>query len=103
MAIESFEGKVFFCRFSVNPMVSVAISHYLPQIVLRAFRLGPTLRTNVAAPTSLPSLYSLVADKSIWAMSPLAAVHNLCVCVCVCVSYQLCCPLRFQNSPQTSL
>ena len=27
----------------------------------------------------------------------------VCVCVCVCVSSWLCCPLRFQNSPQTCL
>ena len=44
VAIEPFEGKVFFCLFvcfSVEPMVLVAISHYLPQLVLTAFRLGP--------------------------------------------------------------
>ena len=27
----------------------------------------------------------------------------VCVCVCVCVFSPLCCPLRFQNSPQTGL
>ena len=50
----------------------------------------------------------LSVQPSVWATSLLAVVVRclfcVCVCVCVCVFFpQLCCPLRFQNSPQTHL
>jgi len=58
------------------------------------------------APSTQPCL--LVLDERVWATSLLEVVvmHVLCVCVCVCVcvfSSWLCCPLIFQNSPQTHL
>ena len=45
----------------------------------------------------------LVADLSIWATSPLAASVRCIICgfYLFIFSSQLCCPLRFQNSPQT--
>ena len=49
---------------------------------------------------SLPSSHSLVVDASLWA-SPLAV--RLGTYAMNFFSPQLCCPLRFQNSPQTCL
>ena len=45
----------------------------------------------------------LVADLSIWATSPLAASVRRIICgfYLFIFSSRLCCPLRFQNSPQT--
>ena len=52
--------------------------------------------------TSLFSLCSLVADVSIWATSPLgAAVRRIFRGFGFFFPSQLCCTLRFQNSPQT--
>ena len=53
--------------------------------------------------TSLFSLCSLVADVSIWATSLLGVLvrHVICRFYLFTFSSWLCCPLRFQNSPQT--
>ena len=61
-----------------------------------------TLRSDDAAWTSLPSPRSLVAVVSFWATSPLAVEVRHIFCVFFFFP-QLCCPLRFQNSPQTRL
>ena len=68
---------------------------------------GPvlTLGTSSAACASLPSPHSLVVDPSVWATSLLAVVVRCVFCgVFIFIfSSRLCCPLRFQNSPQTCL
>ena len=83
-------------------MVWLAISCSLPQIVLRAIRLVLILRTNDAIHPSMPSPCLLVAEASVWATSPLAVTVKHIFCDFLFFS-QLCCPLRFQNSPQTHL
>ena len=63
---------------------------------------GPvlTLRTDGASHTSLSSPSSLVADASIWGTFLVGAVKCL-FSVFFFFPSQLCCPLRFQNSPRT--
>ena len=72
----------FWFSLSGYPTVWVAISHYLPRIVLRALRLGPYPKHANCA--SLSSLRSLVAVPSVWATSPLGIVvrHVFCVLFC---------------------
>ena len=101
-SIRAFVGKVFFFpSLSGNSTVWVAISHKLPQIVLRAFRpsLYPKDLSYDAACTSLPSPHSLVADANIcatsWSLLVVAVRHIFCFFLFLS---QLCCPLRFQNS-----
>ena len=65
-----------------------------------------TLRTSYAGCASLPSPHSLVVDPSVWATSPLAVVLRCVFCGVFFFFFfpsWLCCPLRFQNSPQTLL
>ena len=64
---------------------------------------GPVLTLSSAACTSLSSPLLLVADVSSWATSPLGVVVRRVICgfYLFIFSSQLCCPLRFQNSPQT--
>ena len=61
-----------------------------------------TLRTDDATHSSLSSPYSLMADARVWATCPLAVVVRSIFCFFFFPS-QLCCPLRFQNSPKTQL
>ena len=63
----------------------------------------PVLTLSNAACASLFSPHLLVADASVWAISPLGVAirHVLCGFYLFIFSSQLCCPLRFQNSPQT--
>ena len=44
---------------------------------------------------------SLLADVSIWAISPLVVPVRHVICGFLFVSSWICCPLRFQNCPQT--
>ena len=53
-------------------------------------------------PLSMPSPHLLVVDTSVWATSQLTTAVKCIFCVFV-FSSQLCCPLRFQKSPQTCL
>ena len=98
LRLELFAGKYslsLFFSLSGYPTVWVAVSRELPQIVLRAFRPGP-----------YPKQWSLYLPVqrwrlSIWASSPLGVVVRGIFCVLFCFfPSQLCCPLRFQNSPQ---
>ena len=61
-----------------------------------------TLRPDDAACASLPSPCSLVVTGAICATSPLAVAVRCIFCGFYLFSW-LCCPLRFQNSPQTCL
>ena len=75
--VRAFRGKVL--SLSLSLTVRVAISRYLPQIVLRAFRFsGPYPKH--AAPASLFSPHLLVADVSIWATSPLGVAVRHIIC-----------------------
>ena len=63
---------------------------------------GPVLTLSNAARTSLFSPRLLLVDTSIWAtfLLGVAARHIICGFY-LFISSWLCCPLRFQNSPQT--
>ena len=74
--------------------------HQLPQIVLRAFMPGPYPKH--AAHISLSSPCSLVADKSVWATSPLgvAVRHRFCGFFFFFFFFWLCCPLIRLETPK---
>ena len=82
LRLELFAGKFsvlfFFFSLSGYPTVWVAISHLLPQIVLRALRPGPYPKHAAHASLSSPCL--LVADGSVWATSPLGVVVRHIYC-----------------------
>ena len=64
---------------------------------------GLVLTLSNAACTSLFSPWLLVADVRVWATSLLVVAVNCIICGFYLFIYSswLCCPLRFQNSPQT--
>ena len=65
---------------------------------------GPVLSLSNVARASLFSLRLLVSDTYVWATSPLGVVVRHVICgfyLFIYFSSWLCCPLRFQNSPQT--
>ena len=62
-----------------------------------------TPSTNDSAGVSMPSPSVLVTDGSVWATSPLAVAVRCVFCGFSFSLSWLCCPLRFQNSPQISL
>ena len=65
---------------------------------------GPVLILSNAACTSLPSPRLLVADAGVCTASPLGVTMGHVICgfkLFIYFSSQLCCPLRFQGSPQT--
>ena len=101
----TFAGKFsFFFFFSPSLVIpQFGLLSHISSLRLSSGHSGPvlTLGTDDAARTSLSSLYLLVADTSIWATSLLAvAVRHV---FCQFFFSQLCCPLRFQNSPQIHL
>ena len=65
---------------------------------------GPVLILSNAACTSLPSPHLLVADAGVCAASLLGVTMEHVICgfkLFIYFSSQLCCPMRFQGSPQT--
>ena len=64
---------------------------------------GPVFTLSNAACASLFSPCLLVVDTSIWTTSPLGVAVRCVICgfYLFIFSSLLCCPLRFQNSPQT--
>ena len=64
---------------------------------------GPVFTLSNTARASLFSPHLLVAFASVWGTSPLgvAVRHVICGFYLFIFSSQLCCPLRFQKSPQT--
>ena len=61
-----------------------------------------TLSTDDASRASLTSTHSLAVTGAIWATSPLAVAVRCIFCGFYLFPW-LCCPLSFQNSPQTCL
>ena len=65
---------------------------------------GPILTLSNEARTSLPSPRLLVADAGVCTASPLGVTFGHVICgfkLFIYLSSHLCCPLRFQGSPQT--
>ena len=105
-ALESFNGKgLGFLSFLFFVSLAIPLFGLLCHLSPLRFSSGHsrpvlTLRTNDAAHASLPSPPSLLVDVSGWATSLLiVAIRHI---FCACFS-QLCCPLRFQSTPQTHL
>ena len=103
LRLELLTGKGSLSFFS-----SLAISWFgllspVSSLRLSSGHSGPVLTLSSAACTSLSSPLLLVADVSSWATSPLGVVVRRVICgfYLFIFSSQLCCPLRFQNSPQT--
>ena len=108
LSIRVFCGKVLF--FSSLEIPQFGLLSHFSSLRLSTGHSGPvlTLSTDCAACISLSSPCSLVAKASVWATSPLAVAfrHVFCgFCFYFVFSFfsWLCCPLRFQNSPQTHL
>ena len=84
------------------PASSPLLAH-VSSLRLSSGHSGPVLTLSNAAPASLFSPHLLVVDARVWATSQLgvAVMHVICGFYSFIFSSQLCCPLRFQNSPQT--
>ena len=95
----------FFFFLSGYPTVWVVIS-FAPSDCPQGIR--PSPYPKLAACASLFSTHSLLVDSSIWATSLLGVVVRCIICglfiylfIYLFIFSRLCCPLRFQNSPQT--
>ena len=95
--------------FSSLGIPQIGLLSHVSSLRLSSGHSGPilTLRTDDAAHGSVSSPCSLVVDASIWGTSLLAVEVLLCWQLQLGAypvggfSSQLCCPLKFQNSPQT--
>ena len=98
LSLELFAGKFslsrFFLSLSGYPTVWVAISCYLPQIVLRAFRPGPYPTCNLCFPVQ-----HLFAGDGCDCLGYFSAGVVVRHTFCGFPPPLLCCPLRFQKSP----
>ena len=101
--IEPFEEKVVcVCVCLANPWFGLLSHISFLRLSSGHSGLVLTIRIDDAACTSLPSPHSLVVDRSVWATSLLAVAVRHIFCEVFFPSC-LCCPLRFQNPPQTHL
>ena len=109
--LELFMGKfslsLFFCFFFFSPL-SLDIPHFGllshdSSLRLSSVHSGPVLTLSNAASASLFSPHLLVVGMRAWATSPLGVGVRCIICgvYLFIFSSWLCCPLRFQNSPQT--
>ena len=105
--VRAFHGKVL----SLSPpfffFLSLAIPWFRLLSHISSLRLpsghsGLVLTLSNVASASLFSSQLLVADASIWANSPLGVAVRCVICgFYLFFPSRLCCPLRFQNFPQT--
>ena len=101
LRFRAFCRKVLFFFSSLTIPQFGLLSHISSLIVLRASR--PCPYPKQCSPCLLSSPCLLMADTSVWATSLLAVAVGHVFCVFFFFSSQLCCPLRFQNSPQNCL
>ena len=108
LRLEPFARKssLFFFFFSFS--LSLAIPQFglvahVSSLRLSSGHSGPVLTLSNIAHTSLSSPCLPVVDKRVWATSPLGVVvrHIFCGLFFFFFPSWLCCPLRFQNSPET--
>ena len=109
LRLELFMGKfslsllflIFF--FSSLAIPQFGLLSHVSSLRLPSGHSGPVLTISNEAHTSLFSPCLLVADTSVWAISPLGVSVKCIICgfYLFIFSSWLCCPLRFQNSPQT--
>ena len=100
--------SLFFFFFSLSLAIpQFGLLSHVSSLRLLSGHSGSVLTLSNAAHTSLFSPRLLVANSLVWATSLLevAVRRIICVvvvvCLFVCLPSQLCCPLRFQNFPQT--
>ena len=105
LRLELFPGKFSLSLFPLFFPPSLAIPWFgllshVSYLRLSSGHSGPVLTLSNAAHASLSLL---VVDVSIWATSPLGAAvrHVICGFYLFIFSSWYCCPLRFQNYPQT--
>ena len=99
LGLEVFAGK-FSLSFSFFSL-SLWLAHF-SSLRLSSRHSGPVLTLSNVACASLFSPCLLVVDMSVWATSLLGVVVRRVICgVFFFFFFWLCCPLRFQNSPQT--
>ena len=109
LRLELFAGKFSLSfLFFIFLFLSLAIPQFgllshISSLRLPSGHSGPDLTLSNAAQASLFSLFLLVVDTSVWATSPLGDAVRRVICgfYLFIFSSWLCCPLRFQNSPQT--
>ena len=92
----------FFCSVSLAIPQFRLLSH-VSSLRLPSGHSGPVLTLSNAACVSLFSPWLLVVDRSLWSTSLLGVAVRRVICgfYSFIFSSRLCCPLRFQNSPQT--
>ena len=106
LRLEHFVGKFFLFFFHL--WLSHILGCYLniSSLRLSSGHSGLVLTLSNSAHTSLFSPHLLVGDVSVWAtfLLGVSVRHVICelfIYLFIYFSSQLCCPLRFQNSPQT--
>ena len=99
----SFFSFLFFFCLSPSGYPIVWVAAHISSLRLCSGHSGPVLTLSNAPHTSLFSPCLVVVDTSIWTTSPLGVVVRQIICGFYLLIFfsQLCCPLRFQNSPQT--
>ena len=102
-ALEFFAGKFSLFFFLSLAIPQFGLLSHISSLRLPSGHSSPVPTLNNAACTSLFSLRLLVVDMSFWATSPLGvSVRRIISGFYLFIfPFWLCCPLRFQNSPQT--
>ena len=100
--LEPFVEKFSLSFFLFGDPQCGLLSH-LSSLRLSSGHSGLVLTLSNAARTSLFSPRLLVVNALVWATSPLEVAVSCIICgfYLFIFSSRLCCPLRFQNSPQT--
>ena len=109
LCLRAFCGKVLSLFLSLFFFFSLAIPQFgllshVSSLRLSSGHSGLVLTLSNAAHASLFSPCLLLVEASIWATSPLGFASRHVICgfyLFIYFSSWLCCPLRFQNSPQT--
>ena len=101
--LEPFTRKVLFLFFSSLATPQFGLLSHVTSLRLSSGCSGPVFTLSNIALASLFSLHLLVAFASVWGTSPLgvAVRHVICGFYLFIFSSWLCCPPRFQKSPQT--
>ena len=104
LCLWAFCGKVLFLSFFL--FFSLAIPQFgllshVSSLRLSSWHSGPVTLSMQPTPPSLTP-HSLLVNSCIWAISLLGVMvrHVICGFFVCYFSFQLCCPQRFQNSPQ---
>ena len=96
--------ELFMGKFSLSLAIpQFGLLSHVSSLRLSSGHSGPVLTLRNKARASLFSPLLLMADVGVWATSPLGVAVRPVICgfYLFILSSWLCCPLRFQNSPQT--